>query len=88
MILLENKIKEPPNFLLFQNYFEHLQESLEGVQPANIFNYDETNLADDPKRQKVLFPRRVYKGNARLEMEIEHSKQNFRYINHFSNNLM
>lgn len=30
------------------NYVDHLKESLKGISTSNIFNYDETNLQDDP----------------------------------------
>lgn len=44
-------------------YFAHLQETLRDISnngestvpPERIFNYDETNLADDPGAQKVHF---------------------------------
>ena len=35
-------------------YFDNLEKSLEGIAPANIMNFDETNLSDDPG-QKRLF---------------------------------
>lgn len=38
-------------------YFENLRESLEGVPPANIINYDETNVTDDPKGKLQIFRR-------------------------------
>ena len=37
-----------------EEYFHHLQQELDGVAPENIFNFDETNFTDDPKRKKVL----------------------------------
>ncbi|CAB3255471.1 unnamed protein product [Arctia plantaginis] len=40
-------------------YFEELQNSLEGIPPINIVNYDETNLSDDPGRKRVLVKRSV-----------------------------
>ncbi|CAI6355667.1 unnamed protein product [Macrosiphum euphorbiae] len=36
------------------NYFDHLEKSIERVPPSNIINYDETNLSDDPGRSKVI----------------------------------
>lgn len=33
-------------------YFEELSTSLRGVPPQNIFNYDETNITDDPGSKK------------------------------------
>ena len=38
-------------------YFENLAAELDGVPPNNIWNYDETNLTDEPGRQKVLTKR-------------------------------
>ncbi|XP_013194622.2 uncharacterized protein LOC132903038 [Amyelois transitella] len=38
-------------------YFEELERSLQGVDLANIVNYDESNLADDPGKKKVLSKR-------------------------------
>ena len=35
-------------------YFDNLTETLEHVPPSNIFNYDESNLSDDPGRKKVI----------------------------------
>ncbi|XP_076037195.1 uncharacterized protein LOC143022735 [Oratosquilla oratoria] len=42
---------------MVSDYFKNLQESLEGVPPANIINYDETNLTDDPKGKLQIFRR-------------------------------
>lgn len=38
-------------------YFDHLEQSLDGVPPMNIVNYDETNLSDDAGRKKVIVKR-------------------------------
>lgn len=35
--------------------FDNLKVSRTGVPPKNIINFDETNLADDPKGKKMLF---------------------------------
>ena len=35
-------------------FFGHLEKELEGVPPQNIWNYDETNLMDDPGSKKVI----------------------------------
>ena len=35
-------------------YFDNLESVLEGIPPHYIFNYDETNLSDDPGRKKCL----------------------------------
>lgn len=33
---------------IIRSFFEQLRPNVEGVRPAHIFNYDETNLRDDP----------------------------------------
>lgn len=33
-------------------YFDFLEKELEGIPPSNIYNYDETNLTDDPGQKK------------------------------------
>lgn len=38
-------------------FFENLKTTLEGVPPANIVNYDETSVVDDPKGQLQIFQR-------------------------------
>lgn len=40
-----------------QLYFNHLKKELMGVSPRLIFNYDETNLVDDPGKKKILSKR-------------------------------
>ena len=52
-------------------YFQNLSETLEGIPEKNIFNYDETNVTDDPSRKKCV----VRRGLARIERKAEHSKQ-------------
>lgn len=37
--------------------FSNLEKELEGVPPANIINYDETNLADEIGRKRCVFKR-------------------------------
>ena len=39
---------------MINEYFDNIAVSLEGVPPANILNYDETNLADDVGRLNFL----------------------------------
>ena len=51
------------------SYFDELQKELEGIPPSNIFNYDETNLSDDPGSTKVVCRR----GLRRVERLMEHS---------------
>ncbi|XP_037068042.1 uncharacterized protein LOC119089446 [Pollicipes pollicipes] len=40
-----------------QEYFKHLETSLDGATPENLVNYDETALGDDPSRKKVVVKR-------------------------------
>lgn len=45
-------------------YFDNLQQSLDGIEPENLLNYDETNLTDDPGQTEVVVRRnkkRAYK---------------------------
>lgn len=42
-----------------RDYFTHLSKVLEGVPPSNIFNYDETNLNQNPGSRKAIFKRGV-----------------------------
>ncbi|KAJ8947645.1 hypothetical protein NQ314_008568 [Rhamnusium bicolor] len=50
--------------------FDNLQTELEAVPPANIWNYDETNLVDNPGRSKVI----TRKGTKYPEMIRNYSK--------------
>ena len=56
---------------LVNGYFDNLETSVEGVTPENIYNYDETNVTDNPKAKTVI----VRRGRRRVERKIEHSKQ-------------
>lgn len=38
-----------------RNYIDNLKQTLEGVPIENIYNFDETNLTDDPGRKKVQY---------------------------------
>ncbi|CAK1601668.1 unnamed protein product [Parnassius mnemosyne] len=42
-----------------KSYFQELKTTLEDVDPAAIVNFDETNMSDDPGRQKVLVRRGI-----------------------------
>lgn len=53
-----------------EEYFNNLQSVKENVPSSNIFNYDETNLSDDPGKRKYLFS----KGVKYPERIINHSK--------------
>ena len=58
------------NGKIIEEYFDNLEKSLQGIEPRNIFNYDETNLTDDPGSKKVITKR----GRKRVERKIDHSK--------------
>lgn len=40
-------------------YFDNLEKVIENVPPSNIFNYDESNLSDDPGKKKCIYRRGV-----------------------------
>lgn len=42
---------------LLKPYYEELAITMEGVNPEAVINYDETNLTDDPGRNKVVVRR-------------------------------
>ena len=35
-------------------FFPNLEKELDGVLPESVWNFDETNLVDDPGCQKVI----------------------------------
>ena len=53
-----------------QKFFSNMKDVIEDTLPENIFNYDETNVTDDPGAKKVL----VQRGARRIERVQEHSK--------------
>ena len=55
---------------MINNFFDNVTETLTDVPPSNIMNYDETNLADDPGRAKVI----VKKGSKHPERIMNSSK--------------
>jgi hypothetical protein len=42
-----------------KDFFDRVEKELEGVPPENIWNYDETNLTDNPGAKKALFKKGV-----------------------------
>ena len=44
---------------ILYEYFDELQCSLNGLEPNAIFNYNESNLSDDPGKKKFIFKRGV-----------------------------
>ena len=51
-------------------YFKNLESVLEGIPPDCVFDYDETNLSDDPGRKKCL----MLQGTKYLERILNNSK--------------
>ena len=41
------------NAEVFNSYFDRRKETLNNITPSNIFNYDETNVTDDPGAQMI-----------------------------------
>lgn len=39
------------------DYMDRLEQTLAGIPPSRIYNYDETNLTDDPGTKKVISKR-------------------------------
>lgn len=44
---------------VIKDYFTNVAEVLQGVPPSHLFNYDESNLSDDPGKMKAIFRRGV-----------------------------
>ena len=42
---------------ILKEYIQHLTKTIQNVPPGNIYNYDETNLTDDPGSKKCLVKR-------------------------------
>ena len=55
---------------IINNYFNELELSLEGIPATHIFNYDETNITDDPGAKHVV----VRRGRKRVERKTQHLK--------------
>lgn len=51
-------------------FFNNIKDQLQNALPQNVYNYDETNITDDPGAKKVLVPR----GTKRVERVQEHSR--------------
>ncbi|MBM3938750.1 MAG: hypothetical protein FJ333_08900 [Sphingomonadales bacterium] len=54
-------------------FFEHIAPSLEGIPATHVFNYDESNLRDDPGSEKAFFSKKT----RHCEQVMDHSKVNF-----------
>ncbi|KAB0790890.1 hypothetical protein PPYR_03747 [Photinus pyralis] len=55
---------------IITEYFQNLEESLDGVEPTHIVNYDETNLTDDPGSKRVERIMDVSKSSTSVMMAI------------------
>ena len=56
----------------FEKYFHNLKESLAGIPPTNILNFDETNLCDEPGAEKCIFRT----SSRRTERRMDSSRSN------------
>ena len=45
------------NVIKYFKYFDNLTEEFKDVPPQNLFNYDETNITDDPGSKTVIVRR-------------------------------
>ena len=45
------------NHEVINNYFDNLEEWIKDIPPENIYNYDETNITDDPGAKLVITQR-------------------------------
>lgn len=44
---------------VIKSYFDNLEETIKDIPPQNIYNYDETNLSDNPGTKKCIFKRGI-----------------------------
>ena len=61
---------------VINDYFNHLEETLKDVPASNLFNYDETNVTDDPGSKQVI----THCGQNRVEHKVHHSKSSVSII--------
>ena len=64
------------NHEVINNYFHNLEEWIKDIPPENIYNYDETNITDDPGAKLVITQR----GKKQIERKIQHSKSSVRVM--------
>ena len=55
---------------VINKYFDHLRNSVKDIPALNIFNYNETNITDDPGAKLVI----TRQGRNRVEIIMHHSK--------------
>lgn len=51
------RVRAAVNEDTIKTYFDHPKAEIDGIPPHLIYNYDETNLVDDPGKKKVLTKR-------------------------------
>lgn len=44
---------------IVNSYFDNIEKELQGIPPENVFNFDETNVSDNPGTKKCIFKRGV-----------------------------
>ena len=67
-----NSSRAQVNAEVVNKYFDNLEIEIEGIPLENIYNYDETNVTDDPGSKTVIV--RCGHGQ-RVERKQNHSKQ-------------
>lgn len=55
---------------IINNYFNELELLFEGIAATHIFNYDETDITDDPGAKHVV----VRRARKRVQQKTRHSK--------------
>lgn len=51
------KVRAEVNAEVIENYMDNLKDVLQGIPATHVWNYDETNLSDDPGNRKVICKR-------------------------------
>ena len=46
--------RDEVNHEIINSYFDNLEQCLNDVPPSNVYNYDETNISDDPGAKLVI----------------------------------
>jgi len=55
---------------IVKQYFDELEKSTANIPQSHIYNYDETNITDDPRSKTIICKR----GLKRVERKIQHSR--------------
>lgn len=58
---------------VIDDFFINLTETVDGIPPENIVNYDETNFSNDPGSKRVV----VQKGQKHVDSVMDHSKSSY-----------